>query len=185
MYLDIFIAIPILWGMFRGFKRGLIIELCTLMALVLGVYGAATFGDMAGQYLESEFNTNPRISLVLAFSIVFLVIVVAVFLFGKALEGVIKMVALGLVNKLFGLLFGGLKFALIVSSLFFMINGFPITEKLIPTINKKESFLYKPVAAIAPNVYPVLHNKTWMDDLEESFENMKDKVEEKSNDFIE
>ena len=109
----------------------------------------------------------------------------AVFLFGKALEGVIKMVALGLVNKLFGLLFGGLKFALIVSSLFFMINGFPITEKLIPVDSKKESLFYKPVSSIAPSVYPVLHNKTWMDDLEESFETIKEKVEEKRNDLIE
>ena len=178
MYLDIIIVIPILWGMFRGFKRGLIIELCTLMALVLGVYGAASFGDMAGAYLQSEFNTDPRISLVLAFSIVFIIIVIAVFIFGKILEGLIKMVALGIVNKLFGLLFGMLKFALIVSGLFFIINGFPLSEKLIPTQWKSESFLYQSVASIAPKLFPIMHDATWMEDLEKHFEDLKGKVDE-------
>lgn len=178
MYLDIIIVIPILWGMFRGFKRGLIIELCTLMALVLGVYGAASFGDMAGAYLQSEFNTDPRISLVLAFSIVFIIIVVAVFIFGKILEGLIKMVALGIINKLFGLLFGMLKFALIVSGLFFIINGFPLSEKLISHKWKSDSLLYQPIASIAPKLFPILHDATWMEDLEKHFEDLKEQVGE-------
>ncbi len=178
MYLDIFIAIPIAWGMFRGFRRGLIIELCTLMALILGVYGAAAFGDMAGQYLEAEFNTDPRLSLVLAFTIIFIIIVVAVFIFGRVLEKVIKMVALGLVNKLFGLLFGGLKFALIVSSLFFIINGFPVLEKFISPEWKKDSYLYEPVSQIAPKLFPILKDRSWMDEIEQRFEDLKENVEE-------
>ena len=182
MVLDIIIVIPILWGMFRGFKRGLVIELCTLMALVLGIYGASSFGDMAGHYLESEFNTDPRISLVLAFSIVFIIIVVVVFIFGKILEGLIKMVALGIVNKLFGLLFGGLKFALIVSGLFFIINGFPVTEKLISSKWKSESLIYQPIASIAPKLFPILHNVTWMEHLEKHFDDLKEKVEEIKSD---
>jgi len=177
MYLDIFIAIPIAWGMFRGFRRGFIIELCTLMALILGVYGAATFGDMAGQYLESEFNTDPRLSLVLAFTIIFIIIVVAVFIFGRVLEKVIKMVALGLINKLVGMLFGGLKFALIVSSFFFIINGFPLLEKLVSPELKKDSYLYEPVSQIAPKLFPILKDRTWMDEIEQRFEGLKEKVE--------
>lgn len=177
MYLDLIIAIPILWGMFRGFKRGLIIELCTLMALILGVYGASAFGGTAGEYLQAEFNTDPRMSLVLAFTIVFILIVVAVFIFGKVLEGVIKMVALGLVNKLFGLLFGAIKFALIVSGLLFILNGFPVSEKIIPANWKKESYLYEPISSIAPKLFPILHDRSWMDGIEERFEGLKENVE--------
>src|SRR5690554_3174727 len=178
MYLDIFIVIPLIWGMFRGFKRGLIIELCTLMALVMGVYGAATLGEIAGVYLESEFNTDPRISLVLAFSIVFILIVVAVFLFGKILERLIKMVALGIVNKLFGLLFGGLKFAIIISGFLFMINGFPMSERLISHAWKSESALYHPIASIAPQLFPILQNVSWFEEIDKQFEGLKEKVEE-------
>lgn len=177
MYLDLIIAIPILWGMLRGFKRGLIIELCTLMALIMGAYGAAAFGNMAGDYLQTQFNTDPRMSLVLAFATVFILIVVAVFIFGKVLEGLIKMVALGLVNRLFGLLFGALKFGLIVSSLFFILNGFPITEKLISPKWKQESLLYKPIASIAPMLFPILHDRSWLDEIENRLNGIKEQFE--------
>lgn len=131
---------------------------------------------MAGQYLQTEFNTDPRMSQVLAFSIVFILIVIVVFIFGKILEGVIKMVALGLVNKLFGLLFGALKFALIVSGLFFILNGFPLTEKLISAQWKQESLLYKPIYSIAPKLFPILHDRSWLDEIEKQFEDLKENL---------
>ena len=176
MYLDLIIAVLILWGMLRGFKRGLIIELCTLMALVLGVYGAATFGSMGSSYLQQEFNTDHRLSLVLAFAILFVIIVVAVFIFGKILEGLIKMVALGLVNKIFGTLFGGLKFALILSGLFFVIEGFELTASLIPEEWKSGSYFYEPVSTLATELYPVLKDASWIDSVKDGMEGLKNRV---------
>ncbi|MEM9050921.1 MAG: CvpA family protein [Bacteroidota bacterium] len=177
MILDICILVPILWGMFKGFKRGLIIELCTLMALALGVYGAATFGEMGSEYLQESFNTDPRVSGVLGFALLFVVIVILVFVFGKALEGVIKLVALGLVNKLFGLLFGGFKFALIVSGLLYLINGFPLTEDLIPEKQKQDSYLYDPAEKLVPAIYPILDRPDWRKKLEETFEELKEGID--------
>jgi len=176
-YLDLIIIVPLAWGMFRGFRRGLIIEICTLMALILGIYGAATFGDMGSDYLVKEFNTEPGLSLVLAFAILFIAIVAVVTLFGKVLERVVKMVALGLVNKLFGMLFGFAKFLLIVSALVFIWNGFPLTANVIPDEWKQGSYLFEPVSEIAPAVYPVLKEQDWTDKLEQQLEDLKDKVD--------
>lgn len=175
-YLDLIIAIPIAWGMFRGFRRGFIIEICTLMALILGVYGAATFGDAAGDYLQKNFSTDAQVSLVLAFAILFIIIVVAVFLFGKALEGAIKMVALGLVNKLFGMLFGGLKFALIMSGILYVFTGFPSTRALLPDSWIKDSYLYEPVSAMAIKIYPALSETSWHDKIQDQFDSVKDAI---------
>lgn len=177
MILDICILLPVLWGMFKGFKRGLIIELCTLMALVLGVYGAATFGDMGSDYLRETFNTDPRVSGVLGFALLFIIIVVLVFVFGKVLESVIKMVALGLVNKLFGLLFGGLKFSLIASGLLYLINGFPLTEDLIPEKEKADSYLYEPASELLPSIYPTLAKNDWRDKLENTLDQIKEGID--------
>ncbi|HKK39036.1 MAG TPA: CvpA family protein [Cryomorphaceae bacterium] len=176
MILDICILLPVLWGMFKGFKRGLIIELCTLMALVLGVYGAATFGEMGSDYLRETFNTDPRVSGVLGFALLFIIIVILVFIFGKVLEGVIKLVALGLINKLFGLLFGGLKFLLIVSGLLYLINGFPLTEDLIPAKEKADSYLYEPASEILPSIYPTLAKTNWRDQLEDTLDDIKEGI---------
>jgi len=177
MILDICILLPVLWGMFKGFKRGLIIELCTLMALILGVYGAATFGEMGSEYLRETFNTDPRVSGVLGFALLFIIIVVLVFIFGKILEGLIKLVALGLVNKLFGLLFGGLKFLLILGGLLYLIDGFPLTEDLIPAKEKADSHLYEPASELLPSIYPVLSHTKWKDQLEDTLDDIKEGID--------
>lgn len=178
MYLDLIIIVFLAWGMIRGFKRGLIIELCTLMALVLGVFGAYYFGSETSEYLIKEFNTDKRVSLVLAFAILFLGIVVAVYFFGKTLEKVIKLVALGLINKLAGLLFGLAKFAILLSGIFFLINGFPFTENIISKDWKKDSYLYEPVEEISYIIYPRLKEKDWAGKLEEGFDTLKEKIEQ-------
>ena len=39
-YLDVILIVPILWGLLRGVKNGIIKELTGFVALICGVYGA-------------------------------------------------------------------------------------------------------------------------------------------------
>ena len=178
MYIDLTIAVFLALGMFKGFKRGLIIELCTLMALVLGVFGAYYFGSETADILTKEFNTDKRVSIVLAFAILFIGIVVGVYFFGKTLEKLIKIIALGLLNKLAGLVFGGLKFAIILSALIFILSGFPLTKNLIPKNQIEESYLYEPIESISYVIYPKLEKYNLLDKLEEGFDSLKEEISE-------
>lgn len=174
--LDIIIAIPILWGLFKGFRRGFIVEISTLLALVLGVYGALTFGDLGADYIHRQFNTDPGISRVLGFALLFIVIVVAVYLLGKALEKLIQMVALGLVNKLFGMLFGGLKWALIVGSVLYVVSSIPLTNNWLGKDRQRDSYLYLPMLKILPAIYPIVTSPEWREDIERNLEKVKEDV---------
>jgi membrane protein required for colicin V production len=102
---------------------------------------------------------------------------VLITLFGRVLERVIKLVALGLVNKLFGMAFGLAKFLLILSALLFIWNGFPLTAKVIPDSWRKGSYLFEPISALAPAIYPVLKEQDWTDQLERHLEDLRDKVD--------
>ena len=44
-YLDIIIAVPLLYGMIKGFSNGLIKEVTSLLALFIGVYVAINFSE--------------------------------------------------------------------------------------------------------------------------------------------
>lgn len=173
MYLDLILIVFLAWGMFRGFKRGLIIELCTLMALILGVFGAYYFGSEASEFLQKEFNTDKRVSLALAFALLFIGIVIGVHFLGRTLEKLIKLVALGLVNKLAGLLFGASKFAIILSAILFLIASFSFTKDLIPEKWKNDSLLYEPISSISYIIYPKLKNGEWLEKIEDGFESIK------------
>ena len=37
-YLDFIIAIPLVWGAYKGFQRGFIFEIAMIIGLVLGLY---------------------------------------------------------------------------------------------------------------------------------------------------
>jgi membrane protein required for colicin V production len=93
------------------------------------------------------------------------------------LEGVIKLVALGLVNKLFGLLFGATKFLLITAGLLYLIEGFPLTEDVISKKQKDESYLYSPTSAFLSSLYPVLEKKDWRMKIEDAFDEIKEGID--------
>lgn len=147
-YIDIILVVPIAWFAYQGFKRGLIIELASLAALVLGIYAAIYFSEYAANFMMDNLNMGPKYIPVFSFIVTFIVIVFLVYSVGKILERVIDMVALGFLNKLVGGVFGLLKGVVMLSIVLMIINYF--NEDLISSKKKKDSMLYDPVEGIAP-----------------------------------
>ncbi len=155
-YLDIIIALPLLWGIYRGFTKGLIISVASLLALILGVYAAIHFSSFFGGYVEKWFNPDPRHLKVISFTLTFILVVIFVKLLGWGLDKLIKAIALGFVNRLLGVLFNLLKWALIVSVLISIMDSAERTKTIINEKVKDESILYRPISRIATFVFPYL-----------------------------
>ena len=85
----------------------------------------------------------------ISFSVVFIIIVIAVFLLAKLLQSVLKKAALGLVNRLLGLVFGVLKFAFILSIILNLVNVFNKEVEFITSEKKDASLLYNPIEKVA------------------------------------
>ncbi|MEO6883002.1 MAG: CvpA family protein [Bacteroidia bacterium] len=154
--LDIIIVILILWGFYKGFRKGLIIELASLMALWAGVYGGIKFSDFAARFLEKTFSWHSSHVRIIAFAILFLGILAFVFFIAKITERFVKIILLNWMNRLLGALFGGLKFALFISVLFFILHSFEQKLNFVPQNTKTSSVLYSPVSKLAPAIIPVL-----------------------------
>ena len=58
------------------------------------------------------------------------------------------MAALGLINRVFGALFGGLKFALALSALLLLIDQFSFLFQYFDTEILDESYLYEPLKSL-------------------------------------
>ncbi|RMG76196.1 MAG: CvpA family protein [Bacteroidetes bacterium] len=143
-YLDIVILIPVLYFGFNGLRKGLIKELSSLAALVLGIYAALYWNSFAYQYLTAHQITSKYI-MPLSFALTFIAVVVFVHLIGKLLDKLIKVIALGMVNRLLGMLFGFLKAGVL---LFFAVYLLHYTEQffpLIPADVKSNSLLFSVV----------------------------------------
>ncbi|MEW6469333.1 MAG: CvpA family protein [Bacteroidota bacterium] len=154
-WIDIVICIPLVWGLYKGFTKGLVIELATLAAFFLGIWGAIHFSDLVSALLHDWGLTSEYLP-VIAFCLVFLGIIIGIYAFGKFVDRTVRAASLGLFNKLGGALFGTLKFAMLLSVLFFVIDAVEKSYPLVPLKAKESSLLYRPVSQIAPYVIPGL-----------------------------
>lgn len=112
--IDIFIGILIAFGIFRGFQKGLIQELASVVALIFGLIGAFAFSDLTKVYLLNWLKWEDEYLQIAAFILTFLGIVICITLIGKLLTKFMQAIALGGINRIFGSVFGGLKMLLIV-----------------------------------------------------------------------
>jgi membrane protein required for colicin V production len=155
-YIDIALCIPLVWGFYKGFVKGLIIEAASILALGLGIWGGIHFSDFCADKIKVGFNWQSPYLPIVSFAIVFLTIIISVFLLAKLLSKLSKKLALGGLDKILGALVGSLKFALILSVIIYVINSI---EKSYPVVSfdvKNKSVLYKPIGKIAPLIIPAL-----------------------------
>ena len=82
-FIDIILLIPLLWFGYKGFTKGFIIEIASLAALMLGIYGGVYFSNFVAKYLSQWFEIKSDYLPLISFSVTFLLIVIIVFLVGE------------------------------------------------------------------------------------------------------
>ena len=155
-YLDIIFIIPIIIGAWRGFKKGLVIELFTLLALLVGIYAGIHFSDHSAELLRETFEIESAYLAPIAFTVTFLGVGAMVYFGGKMIEKGLKLVALGTLNKFAGLLFGVIKMVFILSASLVILESYDEKGKFIPEDLKTTSILYLPLKSTSLNTIPAL-----------------------------
>jgi membrane protein required for colicin V production len=154
-YFDIVVGIILILAIIRGFRNGLIIELASLAALVLGVLGAIKFSSFTEQWLTQHFS-NSYIGII-AFILTFIAIVIGVHLIAKGVNKLVEAVALGFINRIMGALFSLVKIGFILSIVMAVFVSFDKTFNIIPEQTRESSILYEPLGEFAPRVFPYLN----------------------------
>ena len=149
-YLDVFIAVPLIWGLYKGLTRGIIKELASLLGLALGIYGALRFSEQFHLLIQENTSIDESFIPIIAFAVTFLIIILMVRVLGLILDKIIKIVALGLISRMLGGIFGMLKMALITSALLLIVNSIDQQLEIIPKEQKKKALLYQPISEIIP-----------------------------------
>jgi membrane protein required for colicin V production len=139
--LDIILILPLLYGAWQGFKKGFIMELFTVLALVVGLYAAFNFSDKFSKYMdvgEIDHSYLPAAS----FLVLFLLVGAMVFFGGKALEQVVKIAQLSPLNKASGAAIGLIKTLYISACILVFLVSLDKEEKVFTPKSKESSILY-------------------------------------------
>ena len=153
-YFDVIAGIILIWAGLRGLKNGFVKELAGLAALILGIIIAVQFSDITGNFLSGFINT--QYMGIIAFLTTFVVVVVVVHLVAGLLHMLVKAIALGMVNRIIGLIFGILKAGFIISIALLGLNAFGLEDNIITPEEQERSKLFVPVKKVAPFFFDMM-----------------------------
>lgn len=152
-FLDIILGLLLIYGLWKGLKNGLFVEIASIVALIAGIYGAIHFSYYAGNYLSENMDWDERYINIAAFIITFVAIVMVVHIAGKFLTKIANFAMLGLLNKVAGGIFGALKVAVILGALLIFFDRINTSSGLVPNEMVQESTLYRPIKEIGAFVF--------------------------------
>jgi len=150
--IDVFLLVPLLWFGFKGWKNGAVMEFIQLAAIVLGIFVASKFSH----FLGTVFNFQSEYTGIIYFAITFIAVVGMLFLAGYIITTFIKMIMLGWLNRLLGVVFALAKTILILSVLIFYFNKIDQEKTIFSEEKRNESLLFESVEKVAPMVMPTL-----------------------------
>jgi membrane protein required for colicin V production len=170
-WIDFIIIILLVFGLARGFINGFIKELASLLALILGIWGAIKFSTFTAGRLYDYFDMTGRYVGIIAFMITFIIIVILIHFLGMLIDKFADNLSLGFLNSLLGLFFGVFKTALILSVVFVVLNAIDAKHHFLPKEKIENSRLYNPIADIAPAIFPIIGEGSF----DKSFDRFKKK----------
>jgi len=157
-FLDLIIAVPLIYGAYKGFKKGLIFEVAMLAGLIAGVYLAFKFSGLVFGFLVEYLKEYEDVLHFISFLIVFGAILLIFIFYAKLLEAVLKITSLNLFNKITGMLLGIFKLALALSVILWLIKPLESTVDVLPEKVRKGSLLYPYILKTSTFITPVLQD---------------------------
>lgn len=111
---DILIWVILLIFAVKGFMKGLVREVCSLLGLVLGGWAAFVYYHPLAEVLRSHIRLPQNVSSFLSFSLILLASGILFFFLGHLLTTLFKIILLGGVNRIGGIFIGVLQGALVL-----------------------------------------------------------------------
>ena len=153
--IDVVILALIVFGTIKGVFKGLFVEVASILALFLGSYGAIHFSNYASTLLSQVFDWSEGSINIFSFVVTFLVIVLSIIIAARGITKLANIMSLGIINRLLGGIFGGIKIAFIISILILILNNFSLIKVFVSNEGIKKSMFYRHVEIIAPAILPI------------------------------
>ncbi len=105
MILDIIFIVIVIVAMIKGYQRGLIVGVFSFLALIIGLAAAMKLSTVVAGYIGKAVKISDQWLPLIAFALIFLIVVLLVRAIAAMIEKSIQFVMLGWVNRLGGIIF--------------------------------------------------------------------------------
>jgi membrane protein required for colicin V production len=152
--IDGIVALPLAWGLWRGFRKGLIVEVASLVALISGLYAGFHGSDRVATALKAQFDWSDQVVAISAFILAFVAVVAGIHFLAKLLEKTVQAASLGGVNKVLGALFSVAKWALLLSIFIYILDQTLGRDVWMPDGAEQDAILFPVVEGAAAVFIP-------------------------------
>ena len=154
MLIDAAFVLLIILACIKGFKKGLIVALFSIIAFIVGLAAALKLSSVVAAKLSTTINSSAKWLPVISFIAVFLIVVLLVNLAGKMLQKSVELVLLGWVNRIGGIIL----FALLYSIIFSIFLFYAVQLHFIKPSAIQASQCYSFLKPLGPAVIDKLGN---------------------------
>lgn len=177
MSIDIAYLIVLILALIKGWQKGLIVAVFSLVAWVIGIAAAMKFSTVAAKYLEEGGHVSARWVPFLSFLLIFLGVVIVIRIVAKLIEASVELAWMGWINNASG----AFLYMIIYSLLFSIALFFLIQMQLISDKTASDSIVFNFIEPWGPVVINGLGTvipffKDMFAELEEFFTHMAQKV---------
>ena len=127
---DILIWLILAGFVYKGFTKGFVRQVCSLVGFLLGGWAAIKFHQTLAEASRHLIQLPHYLSTILSFLFIFFLIGLVFHVLGHLLTAMFKLVLLGGVNRIGGVITGFLEGAFIVALVLFMATSRPAPEKV-------------------------------------------------------
>ena len=177
MLIDTLLAFLLVVAIYKGYTKGLIIAVFSLLALIIGLTAAVKFSEIVANYLGSSVNVSEKWLPFISFILVFLMVVFLIRLGAKMIEKTVQLAMMGWLNRLGGIVFYALIYIIALSILLFYAVQLNILKP--DTLNNSKTYEF--IAPVGPwviegfgKIIPVFENM--FDSLNDFFDGVKENV---------
>ena len=140
MLLDIIFAVLIVFAVLKGYQRGLIIGLFSLIAVIIGLAAAMKLSVVIADYLGKAVNISDKWMPVVSFAVVFLLVILLIRLGAKLIEKTVEMAMMGWLNKIGGIILFAAIYITVFSVLVFYAEQLKLLQQ--DTIDKSVAYSF-------------------------------------------
>ncbi len=159
--LDWILIAMLIIGFINGFKKGLVMELTTLLGLIGGVWLAVKGHIVMQQWIKNNTTLEGPFLPYLAFFTVFVLVYLGCYIAGKALSKTLRLLMLGVFDRIGGGLFGAFKMFAFSGLFMLLVNHFGLSagSRDLQGQSKLAEFSQASVSWASPAINSVLNDE--------------------------
>ncbi|MBO8449055.1 MAG: CvpA family protein [Bacteroidetes bacterium] len=154
--LDIVLLACLIPAVIQGLRKGFIAQVVAIISLILGGWLAYRFSSALTGWLGQWIEAPAAAMNIISFIIIFAIVVTLLFLLGKILEASIKIILLGWLNRLLGLIFALFKYVLVLGLLTVLFDSINGKFNIVQESYLSSSVMYSGFRSIAYSIFPYL-----------------------------